>query len=93
MEAGARCSARVCLPGGICPSSDSTFTHGVTQTTVRTPASRNSRTIPVKSGNWWGLGIQVLYCVSQGESSTTASSAIAFSAQPLKSSSTSLWWL
>jgi len=27
------------------------FTHGVTHTTVRTPVSRNARTIPVKSVN------------------------------------------
>ncbi len=68
------------------------FTHGVTQTTVRTPAERNSRTIPVKSGNWCGLGIHVLYCVSHGESSTTASSAMSCRAQPSTSSSTSSWW-
>ena len=27
------------------------YEHGVTQTTVRTPASRNPRTMPAKSGN------------------------------------------
>ena len=68
------------------------MTHGVTQTTVRTPAVRKSRTIAVKSVNWCGLGIHVLYCVSHGESSTSASSGIALSAQPSKSSSTSVWW-
>ena len=47
------------------------FTHGVTHTTVRTPAARKSRTIAVKSVNWCGLGSHVLYCVSHGESSTT----------------------
>ena len=28
--------------------------------------------MPSKSGNWWGFGSQVLYWVSQGESSTSA---------------------
>ena len=47
---------------------------GVTQTTVRTPSSRIPLTSPGASGNWWGLKRQVLYCVSQGESITIASS-------------------
>ena len=78
--------------GGICPSSESVFVHGTTQTTVRTPEPRIRRTIASKSGNWWGFGIQVLYCVSQGESRTTASSGMSCQPQPVKSSSTSSWW-
>ena len=49
----------------------------VTQTTVRTPSLRIRWTIPAKSGNWWGFGTQVLYCVSHGESMTIASTGIA----------------
>ena len=67
------------------------MTHGVTHTTVRTAPRRIPATIPAKSGNWWGFGIQVLYCVSQGESITIASSGIACARQPSKSSSTTSW--
>ena len=65
------------------------FVHGTTQTTVRTPSARIRATIPAKSGNWWGFGIQVLYCVSHGESRTIASSGMSCQPQPVKSSSTS----
>ena len=46
----------------------------MTHTTVRTPVARQRATIPAKSGNWCGLGSQVLYWVSHGESRTIASS-------------------
>ena len=65
--------------------------HGVHHSTVRTPSSRNCRTIPGASGNWWGLNSQVLYCVDQGESITIASSAISLRRNPTQSSITSSW--
>ena len=37
--------------GGICPSRESTLTHGVTHTTVRTPSARMREIIPWASGN------------------------------------------
>ncbi len=62
--------------GGIWPSTDSRFTHGVIHTTVRTPAARSRATIASGSGNWCGLKAQVLYWVSHGESMTIASSGM-----------------
>ena len=51
----------------------------MTHTTVRTPSSRIRLINPGASGNWCGLNSQVLYCVSQGESITIASSAMRLS--------------
>jgi hypothetical protein len=55
------------------------LTQGVIQTTVRTPALLSLAISALGSGNWCGLNRQVLYCVSQGESSTIASSGRRFS--------------
>ncbi|CAB4935956.1 unannotated protein [freshwater metagenome] len=60
VSAGRRCIRIDAGSDGDWPPAESTLTHGVTQTTVRTPSSSRRRTIPAKSGNWWGLGRQVL---------------------------------
>ena len=67
-------AARTRRRAGAARRRDSMLTHGVIQTTVRTPVARILPIRPSGSGNWCGLNSQVLYCVSQGESRTIASS-------------------
>jgi hypothetical protein len=82
LAAGCACSRSDAGCGGIWPSPESRFTHGVTHTTVRTPSARIRAIIPWASGNWWGLNLQVLYWVAHGLSMTTASSGIAWRRKP-----------